>query len=653
MKTQDAQSFTSALQISIFYLIFGMLWIYFSDNAVELISSGNPHKLTLLQNYKGWFFIVFTTFFLFLLSYRFLHKGFVEYTRRVSEQKTAQLQLAKQDALLHTIVNSSPDAIFIKDLEGKYLLFNTGAGKLVGVSPETVIGNTDALLFSPEAAKRIQEIDRSIMAGERVLNHEECLTTANGIQKTFWVTKGPLFSENGKVFGMFGISRDITEQKIYETNILEAKERFDRLAHHDPLTNLPNRLSLIETLNIKTSSLDRHPFALFFLDLDGFKEVNDSYGHRFGDELLIRVTQLLQEIFPPDTFIVRTGGDEFVILLSCHQDKNEIDRIMHRLVDVLNLPLHIKERDVYITASIGIAMYPSDTDNAEELLRKADVAMYNAKNMGKNTYSFYESQFTEKALHRTTLSTQLKKAIHNNKLELYFQPQVDVHTGHIIGAEALLRWPTVEGMISPNVFIPIAEESGLILEVGELVLEQGCRIAAKWSKEELLHGRIAINVSARQLIHIDFLTTLDRVIQETHCNPSLIELEITESSILENPEKIILLLETLKTKGFHISIDDFGTGYSSLSYLKNLPIDKLKIDISFIRNVTHEPKNQTIVQTIIALAKGLNMEVLAEGVESKEELEFLRENGIDTIQGYYYHKPMPYNAIEALLRRDI
>ncbi|MFA5215661.1 putative bifunctional diguanylate cyclase/phosphodiesterase [Sulfuricurvum sp.] len=652
MGIKDSQSFKSALKISVFYLIFGMLWIYFSDIAVELLSSKSSHELTLIQDYKGWLFIAITAFFLFLLCYRFLHKGFIDYIERTNEQKTAQMLLEQKNALLNSIIDSSSDAIVIKGLDRRYILLNDAAAKLSGLPILEALGKTADQIFPPETAQMINTDDTELLEKKSFAEREELMVMPNGSKRINCVTKGLLTTEDGEVFGTYGIYRDITKIRENELAILKAKEHFDYLAHHDPLTNLPNRLSLIETLTQKTSTTQRDPFALFFLDLDRFKEINDSYGHRFGDTLLIRMTHLLQTVFPPDTFIVRTGGDEFVMLMSCHQDKNEIDRIMHRLVNGLNLPFHIEKRDVYITASIGIAMYPSDTDNAEALLQKADVAMYNAKNMGKNTYSFYESRFTERSLQRTTLSTQLKKALQNNELELYFQPQIDIHSAAIIGVEALLRWHTPEGMVSPTVFIPIAEESGLILEVGEFVLRQGCLIAAEWSKEGLWPGRVAINVSARQLTHIDFLKTLDRIILETHCNPSLIELEITESSIIDNPTKTILLLETIKTKGFHISIDDFGTGYSSLSYLKNLPIDKLKIDISFVRDVTHEPKNQTIVKTIIALAKGLNMEVLAEGVESQEELEFLRQNGIDSIQGYYYHMPMPLAAIEALFRRE-
>lgn len=579
---------------------------------------------------------IFIIFFAFLaIGSGFFTLYYVLSSRRIKNQ-------LKQ---IETILATATDGIHVHDKAGNLFLFSDSFAKMHGYTREEM---SRLRVYDWNTFSDPSKIDH-IMAQmkEQTLVFETKHTRKNGdmFDVEIHATEIDL---NGKEY-IYASAQDITERKNAENKILEAKEHLDYLAHHDPLTSLPNRLSLIEKLQIKTSGMEDHPFGLFFLDLDGFKAINDSYGHRFGDLLLVRITQLLQDIFPPDTFIVRTGGDEFVILLSCQKDKEFIYSTMKHLIEILNHPLHIEETDVYITASIGIAMYPSDADNSEELLQKADVAMYNAKNMGKNTYSFYESQFTEKVIQRTMLSTELKKALHNNELELYFQPQVDVHSGNIIGAEALLRWPTNEGMIPPSIFIPIAEESGLIIEIGYFVLMQGCKTAVKYSQERLLHGRIALNVSARQLSHIDFLTKLDHIIEETNCNPSLIELEITESSILENPEKIIALLSIIKTKGFNISIDDFGTGYSSLSYLRNLPIDKLKIDISFIRNITTEPKNQTIVKTIIALAKGLNMEVLAEGVETAAELEFLRVNGIDSIQGFYYHKPMPSSEIKQLL----
>lgn len=771
------QSLKNAFIISIIYFLLGLLWIYFSDIAVASIASDH-HQLTHLQTYKGWFFIIVTGIILFFLSHRFLQKEFVTYLHHINEQKVIENQLIQKDALLNTIINSTSDAIFVKDLEGKYILFNKGASNIMGLSSEEAIGKNDDNIFSSQDAKKIRLFDKQIIDEGVISSHEESVTTSAGQSKVFYVTKGPIRTLDERISGVFGISRDITEQKSYELDLLKQqailesiaegvyaidnenrcnyinsvalnllginekdiigksphdvfhshhlhrenyapdecpirnavlqgssakledifmrrdetlfpvyvtvspillnelllgsvvtfidisdqkisqekleaqKEHFNHLAHHDPLTKLPNRLILLETLETLTTSENKEPFALMFLDLDGFKEINDSYGHRFGDQILIQFAQLLEESFTHETAIVRTGGDEFVIILSCHGNKELMIHSIRQLIDKLNTPFSINGMEIYITASIGVALYPEHSSSADGLLQQADAAMYNAKNLGKNTYSFYDVNFTEQALRRTTVATNLKKALSDNTLELYFQPQVDSHSGKIIGAEALLRWPTPEGMISPSLFIPIAEESGLIIDVGEFVLYQGCKIASKWSSSGILRGRIAINVSVRQITHIDFITTLDRIIQETQCHPEWIELEITESSILEYPEKIITLLSVLKNKGFKISIDDFGTGYSSLSYLKNLPIDKLKIDITFVRNITHEPKNQTIVKTIIALAKGLQMSVIAEGVETQEELEFMRHNDVDSIQGYYFHKPMNLEAVEELLREE-
>lgn len=643
----NRQSFKHAFSISMIYLIFGLLWIYFSDALVASITSNNE-QLTLLQTYKGWFFIISTTIILFILSNRFFYKEFLAYSHHIEEQESIQQQLIEKDLLLKTIINSSPDAIFAKDLEGKYLLFNDGASNIVNLPSEKIIGNSDEAIFSPETAQKIRKVDSEIVQIGIIDNHEEELTLTNGERKTFWVTKGPLRNSNGEVFGLFGISHDITERINYEKSILENNEKFYRLAHLDPLTNLPNRLSLIEYVESKIENGGSSTFSLLFLDLDGFQQINDSYGHRFGDKLLIEVAELLKRIFPSEAFIVRTGGDEFVIIIDCHKNISYLTSLLNRLTDSLNLPFHIDGIDIYTTASIGSANYPRDAQTTEELLKCSDAAMYEAKKRGKNTYRFYNPSFTQKALERTTISNKIKKALQLNQLSLYYQPQVDAQTQTIIGYEALIRWKSDEGFIPPSTFIPICEESGIILNIGEFVLLEGCKTAVKWKEEGVLHGHIAINVSAHQFIHPNFLSVLDNVLYTTECDPSTIELEITETSILENPERIAALLGILKSKGFKISIDDFGTGYSSLSYLKNLPIDKLKIDISFIRNITHEPKNQTIVKTIISLAKGLGMEVLAEGVETAEEYHFLRDNGIDSIQGFYFFKPFPMTEAKSL-----
>ncbi len=395
--------------------------------------------------------------------------------------------------------------------------------------------------------------------------------------------------------------------------------------------------------------MQNSPFCLIFIDLDEFGMINDSYGHRFGDKLLFEISKVFKEVFDSTAFIARMGGDEFGIILNSG-DKEEITFFMQKLLDKFSNPFTIDFIDIYITASSGICIFPDNAKTMEDLYQEADVAMYNAKKRGKNRFSFYHAQFKKDAISYTQMVTNLKQAIKNEELELYFQLQNDSTRGEIVGIEALLRWRHQDKMIPPDIFIPLAEKSGLIIDIGNFVLRNGFKTVKRWHELGILKGRVAINISARQLVHLDFIKTLKAMLKETECEALWIELEITESSILENPKLTISLLQQIKALGFYISMDDFGTGYSSLSYLKNLPIDKLKIDKSFITNIQNEPKNQIIVKTIIFLAKELGIDILAEGVETQEEVDFLVENKIDSIQGYYYAKPMPLNEIETVLQ---
>ncbi|WP_200413960.1 EAL and GGDEF domain-containing protein [Arcobacter sp. FWKO B] len=647
MEVKDSQSYKNAFYIAVIYFVFGVAWIVVSDTIVAS-SAGNLDQITIMQTYKGWFFVFITTVLLYMITYRFFKNSFFQYQKQIKIQEEHQKEISKSDALVRTIVNSSPDAIFAKDLEGKYILFNESASNIVGIEKDKVIGNTDFMIFQNDVAVRVHENDKEIIATKSIRTKEEELTTNFGLTKDFLVTKGPLFTDNGELFGIFGISRDITAQKQHEEYLIKSKQKLYDLAHHDILTKLPNRLHISEVLGVKCQK--EEPFSLILLDLDGFKIINDSYGHRFGDKLIIGVSNLLKEVFNKDATIYRMGGDEFAIIL----DFDNIDNIiilMERLKSKLNNSFLVDEVEVYVTASMGIAIHKYRTNSIEDLLQEADAAMYNAKKIGKNTYSFYDSKFTQDALIHTQIATNLKKAMDNDDLELYYQSQNDAYNGDVIGVEALLRWRTSDGMIPPSVFIPIAEETGLIIEIGNIVLAQGCKTAIQWQNMGILNGKVAINISPKQLNHLDFIKNIDKILKETQCDPSWIELEITESSILDNPIQAIELLQKLKNRGFYISMDDFGTGYSFLSYLKKLPIDKLKIDQSFIRNITNDHKNQTIVKTIISLAKGLSIQVLAEGVESEDELEFLKEYGIDFIQGYYYAKPLPFADVEEILCR--
>ncbi|MDD2791399.1 MAG: EAL domain-containing protein [Sulfurimonas sp.] len=438
----------------------------------------------------------------------------------------------------------------------------------------------------------------------------------------------------------------ISEIQKHEQYLLESKEKFYKLSHIDQLTNLPNRLFISEAIKQKIE--ENKPFVLILFDLDEFKMMNDSYGHRFGDKILLEITHILQDVFGTDTFIARMGGDEFGVIYE-EKEINAVQKVMDRLYARFNNPFELDFIHVYATASAGICRFPEDAVTMEEMYQEADVAMYNAKKIGKNIFSFYDKQFTKETLFQTQIITRLKQALDTNQLELYFQSQNDANTNEIVGLEALLRWKSEGEMIPPDVFIPLAEQTTLIIDIGNFVLQRGFETIVRWRKLQLLRQRMAINISARHLMHIDFIQTLKSLLAQTQCLASWVELEITESCVLENPALTIRILEQLKELGFHISMDDFGAGYSSLSYLKNLPIDKLKIDKSFITDIAKEPKNQIIVKTIIFLAKELKFHILAEGVETQEELDFLINNKIDSIQGYYYTKPLPEMQMQELL----
>lgn len=444
--------------------------------------------------------------------------------------------------------------------------------------------------------------------------------------------------------------RDISERKLFETEILSAKEKYDHLAHIDTLTGLPNRLSLNEFLDLRC--FDQRPFAFLFCDIDHFQSINDSYGHHLGDSLLKILTSVLREVFSQNAHIFRTGGDEFAIILESSEVLHFTHILLKRLHDILDVPLQIDGVSLYVTLSTGVTIFPDNTLSRDELLLQSDAAMYEAKKEGRNTYRFYDDSYRERALERTNMTSEIKEALRQNIFKTYYQPQINPMNGEVVGVEALIRWFKDSESIPPYKFIPVAEESGLILEIGAFVLKQSFLDAVRWDQASLYSHRIAVNVSAFQFNHPDFMSVLDSLLTQTRCRPSLIELEITESSLISNPNEAFERINTLQHLGFHISIDDFGTGYSSLSYIKNFALNKLKIDQSFIRDIHKKAKNQTIVKAIIALSKGLEINVLAEGVENAEEMEFLLQNGIDSIQGYYYHKPMDAASFEALLFRQ-
>ena len=417
----------------------------------------------------------------------------------------------------------------------------------------------------------------------------------------------------------------------------------DYIAHHDYLTKLPNRAQFITVLENTLSEarlIKGLHVGLIFMDLDRFKEINDAFGHSTGDIVLCEIAKRLTESIPDCVLIARLGGDEFTVIVKSYDNK-PIEKITQAIIKVIQQPIVLNEAESYLTCSIGISLFPLDAQNAESMLRNADTAMYQAKNEGKNNFKFYNQTMTDASIAKLQMENQLRKAIEKNEFSLQYQPQIDIYSGSVIGSEALLRWNNDSlGAISPAVFIPLAEETGLILSIGNWVLEEALKQQAQWIKEGLYPGLIAINIASKQIYHTELVAILRHLIQKYTIDPKMIELEITERVIVEDPTSAIHILNTLRFMGVRISIDDFGTGYSSLSYLKQLPIDKIKIDQSFIRGITEHKEDAQIVNTIIHLAYGLGLSVVAEGVETQAQCEFLRTRDCHEIQGYLFSKPL-------------
>ncbi|MBO1923627.1 bifunctional diguanylate cyclase/phosphodiesterase [Thiomicrorhabdus sp. 6S3-12] len=431
--------------------------------------------------------------------------------------------------------------------------------------------------------------------------------------------------------------------KAFDERTLELQHQ----AEHDSLTELPNRVLFLDRLQqaIKLSQRSKKKLAVLFIDLDRFKEVNDSFGHDTGDALLQVVSDNIVKTLRASDSIARLGGDEFAVLLDHIEHEADIAFVLEKILQIFGEPFNLHHRQIYTTCSIGVAIFPDNGNNAEELLRNADAAMYKAKDEGRNNYQFYTKDMTHLAYERLMLENNLRIAIRNNEFKLFYQAQTDMRSNRLIGAECLVRWHREnEGIIPPDKFIGLAEETGLIIAIDRWVLEEALAQYQRWIKEGLNVGVISVNLSAIQLTQKDFIPFVEQAVKRHDIAPNKLMFEVTETAIMRSPEQAMEILNKLKQLGFGLGLDDFGTGLSSLSYLKKLPVDKIKIDQSFIRDIPHDEEDMNLTKTIIAMANNLNLKVIAEGVETEEQIAFLTDNSCYEAQGYYYHKPC--DAIE-------
>lgn len=482
-----------------------------------------------------------------------------------------------------------------------------------------------------------------------VHNHD----TKDGKDRYIELSASPLFDKDKNCIGIIESARDITGHLNVQDELRVQKNILYHQAHHDSLTGLPNRVLFNDRLEqaIETGKRNETNIALLFIDLDHFKEINDSLGHNFGDEILKIISKRLVEVTRDKDTIARLGGDEFTVILEKLSQVQDASLIANKIIDAVSKAIIVDDNTFYVSCSIGISIYPNDGVSSQNLLKFADSAMYKAKSEGRNNYQYYNSVMTELAFERVVMEASLRAALSNEEFVVFYQPQVNAKTDKIIGMEALVRWqhPTM-GLVSPAKFIPLAERTGLIVEIDRYVMKTAMTQFTQWHNLGLDTGVLAMNLAVKQLQEKDFIQILKNLLVETGCKPHCIELEVTEGQIMTKPEDAIKILQQISDLGIELAVDDFGTGYSSLAYLKKLPIDKLKIDQAFIKDLPDDEEDIGITKAVIALAQSLNLEVLAEGVETKGQKDFLLEHGCENIQGYYYSKPIPADELEVILR---
>lgn len=443
--------------------------------------------------------------------------------------------------------------------------------------------------------------------------------------------------------------RDISAKIKAQDELLEQKDILAHQAHHDGLTGLPNRVLFHDRLEHAIEQAERHNMrlALFFIDLDQFKQINDSLGHQVGDRVLIAVAERLKAKIRKEDTLSRLGGDEFTIIMEDLGHVEDASILAEKIQKVIAQPIHIEGHTLYTSCSIGISLYPQDDTDMNNLIKYADAAMYKAKEEGRNNFQFYASEMTEFALERMIMKTSLRQAIDNEEFLIYYQPQIDATSGKLTGMEALIRWQhPVRGLILPAKFIPLAEENGLIIEIDRWVMITAMKQITQWYHDGLDPGVLALNLSMTQLRSDDFIEILQESMKIAEFKPEWLEFEVTEGQMMKKPDETIMKLEQISRMGIEIAIDDFGTGYSSLAYLKRLPVNKLKIDQSFIDGIPDNKDDIAIAKAIIALAESLGLELIAEGVENYAQKEFLLKCGCEHIQGFYYSVPMPADEIE-------
>ncbi|MFO2466022.1 EAL domain-containing protein [Pseudomonas sp. 15FMM2] len=625
-------SYRSAVRIGLVYLLVSIVWIQLSQQLLTNIFD-EPMELIHWQVVRGYVWVSLSAVVIFLLCARFARVSLVQQPLQDSRDRLRQAA---------AVFDCTREGVLVTDVQGLIVHVNRAFIEITGYRREDVLGCRPSLFKSGRHSasfylKMFECLERSDEWSGEIWNRRK-----SGEIYPQWQTIRVIKDDQGQVTHYVAVFSDISAIK-------HSEHELSHLAHHDPLTNLPNRLLFTDRAEqaLASAQIHKRGCALLLLDLDHFKIVNDSLGHNVGDQLLKVVGERLQGLFGRGVTLARLGGDEFAVLAESCPQVVQAAAMAQQIIDSMKEPFVFDGHQLFISASIGISLFPSDALSAEQLLRNADSALFKAKSTGRESYALYTEELTAHAQNRIEIANELRRALDQQELRVYYQPVHDLQTSRLVGLEALVRWQHPErGLVPPAEFIPIAERTGLIADIDAWVMDQACRQMCRWLAEGKGLAFLAVNISSRLFARQELYGQVARVLHDTGLDPAKLELEVTESAVMDDPESALEQLHRLRELGISLAIDDFGTGYSSLLRLKRLPVQKLKIDQGFVAGLPWDEDDAAIARMVIALAQSMGMQVHAEGIEQEEQARFLLEHQCDLGQGYWFGRPMPAAEID-------
>ena len=619
-------SYRGALRAGLVYLLLSVLWIQLSQQ-VFINFIDEPKEMIHWQILRGYLWVTLSALFIFLLCARSARN------HRIQQPLTENRERLRQAA---AVFDCTREGVLVTDARGQIVHVNRAFIEITGYQVEDVMGHQPSLFKSGRHSPDFYEQMFRALNQEGEWSGEIWNRRKSGEIYPQWQTIRVIHDDQGQVSHYVAVFSDISAIKHSEHELAH-------LAHHDPLTDLPNRLLFTDRAEqaLASAQIHKRGCALLMLDLDHFKIINDSLGHNVGDQLLKAVGERLQGLFGPGVTLARLGGDEFAVLAESCPQVVQAAALAQRIIDGMKQPFVFNGHQLFVSVSIGISLFPSDALSAEQLLRNADSALFKAKSSGREGYALYTEELTAHAQHRIEIGNELRRALDQQELRVYYQPVHDLQTSRMIGVEALVRWQhPLRGLVSPAEFIPIAERTGLIAEIDGWVMEQACRQMCQWLADGKNLSFMAVNISSRLFARHELFEQVAKVLHDTGLDPAKLELEVTESAVMDDPEVALEQLHRLRELGLSLAIDDFGTGYSSLLRLKRLPVQKLKIDQGFVAGLPWDEDDAAIVRVVIALAQSMGMQVHAEGIEQMEQARFLLNHQCDLGQGYWFGRPM-------------